>query len=592
MKNKTPKVGSRDTRYNPTLPTPKESTVSEFIPANLDCSDWSQLEPLFQALLDRPLESVADLKQWLADFSDLDAEVDEYGSWRYIDNTCHTDDEEIEKAFMHFVENIEPKLKPIFFELQKKFLACEFREQFDRPEIRLLARNWQADVDVFREENIPLQTEDTKLSTEYGKICGEMMIEFQGKQRTIQQMAKFLEENDRDTRKQAWQLIVDRRLKDRDRIDDIFEKLVPLRDKMGQNAGHDNYRSYIWQVKKRFDYTPDDCLQFGQSCEDLIVPLVEELDREKAADLGVEQLRPWDTSVDPKGRPPLRPFEEDDIEGFVTKTRNMFNRVSPVLAEQFGTMKLGDTLDLDSRKGKRPGGYQCSLEKSKKPFIFMNAAGVQGDVETLLHEGGHAFHHIEACDHVDLVFVRHAPLEFCEVASMSMELIAADSYDEFYNPDDASRAKRLAIERAVRVLPWVAIIDGFQHWIYTNPTHTRDERTAHWLSLLDRLSSKAVDWTGFETPRESMWQRQTHLFGVPFYYIEYGIAQIGSLQMWLQYRNDPDAALANYRNALALGGTRPLPELFAAAGVKFDFSADTIAPLVEAAREELAAIPA
>ena len=565
--------------------------VQSFIPENLDCADWAQLEPLFQSLIDQPIESAAQLRQWINDWAALDEEVDEYASWKYIDNTCHTDDETIEKAFMHYVENIEPKLKPVAFQLQKKLLDSEFRSELTEPHFQLMLKKWQADVDIFREENIALQTEDTKLATEQGKLCGEMMIEFRGETYTPQQMGRFLEENDRGTREEAWKLITARRLEDREKFDDIFDKMVQLRHKIANNAGHGDYRSYMWQVKKRFDYTPDDCAQFGDSCETLIKPFLEDLAREAASDLGLEKLRPWDSAVDPKLRPPLRPFEPGDIESFVEKTRRMFERISPQLSDMFSTMKLGETLDLDSRKGKRPGGYQCSLEKSRQPFIFMNAAGLQGDVETLLHEGGHAFHHLDACDHAPNVFVRHAPLEFCEVASMSMELLAADAYDEFYSTEDAYRAKRKAIERALSVLPWVATIDLFQHWIYTHPDHTRDKRTAHWLHLRERFGSDVMDWTGYEDALASRWQSQSHLFGVPFYYIEYGIAEIGALQMWLQYKQDPEKALENYRNALKLGGTRALPELFEAAGLKFDFSAETIAPLVEAARQELATIP-
>ncbi len=564
----------------------------EFVPADLDCSNWSQLEPLYKSLQDRVITTKADLKAWLHDFSQLDETVDEYGSWKYIDNTCHTDDAAIEKAFMQYVEEIEPKIKPVYVALQKKFLeAMKLTGMTDAP-LPYLAKRWDAEVAIFRDANIPLQTQETKLSTEYGKLCGAMMVEFQGQQRTLQQMGRFFEENDRTVRQQAWETVAKRRMEDRKTVDDQLDKLVVLRDQMARNADHPDYRSYIWQVKKRFDYTPQMCLEFGDSVAKLVVPLIEELDSQDAADMGLAKLRPWDTAVDAKAREPLRPFEQNDIAGFVEKTRRMFERLSPYLGKQFATMKLGETLDLDSRKGKRPGGYQCSLEKSKKPFIFMNAAGMQGDVETLLHEGGHAFHHLEACDNVDLTFVRHAPLEFCEVASMSMELLAADMYDEFYSADDAQRAKRKTIERAIRVLPWVAIIDGFQHWLYTHPKHTQTERTTAWLALLDRFSSKAVDWSGLDEARAAMWQRQSHLFGAPFYYIEYGIAELGALQLWLAYKKDPQTALANYRKGLGLGGTRPLPELFAAAGVKFDFGAATIAPLVDAVREELAAIPA
>jgi oligoendopeptidase F len=361
---------------------------------------------------------------------------------------------------------------------------------------------------------------------------------------------------------------------------------------MARNAGQPDYRAYAWLVKKRFDYTPEMCLEFGTSCQQFVVPLVEELDGQAAHELRVRSLRPWDTAADPKGRPPLTPFAAGDTAGFVEKTRRMFQRLSPHFAGQFATMTLGDTLDLDSRKGKRPGGYQEWLPRSGTPFIFMNAVGSQGDVRTLLHEGGHAFNALEAAAYLDLGFLHHPPPEFAEVASMAMELLPADFYDEFYTPDDARRARRQALEHAIRILPWIATIDGFQHWIYTHPSHTREQRTACWLSLLDRFAGRGVDWSRLEAARAAIWQRQIHLFDFPFYYVEYGIAQLGALQLWLQYKKDPARAVANYRHALALGGSRPLPELFRAAGLSFDFSPAVLEPVVRAVREELAAIPA
>jgi oligoendopeptidase F len=564
-----------------------------FVPPDLDCSSWSMLEPLYRALLDRPVTSRADLEQWLRDFADLDDIVDEYNTWAYIRHTCQTDDPEVEKAYMHVVEDLEPNVKPLYVALQKKFLSAARETGLDRDLlISHLAREWQADVDVYREANVPLQVEQTRLSTEYGKICGAMMVDYRGRPHTLQQMARYLEETDRVVREDAWRLVASRVLEDREPVERIFDRLLELRHEIARNAQQPDYRSYIWLANKRFDYTPEMCLQFGQSCEALIRPLIEELDEQAARDLGVSQLRPWDGAVDPKGRPPLRPFEPDDIEGFVEKTERMIRRMSPYFGERFATLRLGETLDLDSRRAKRPGGYQESLRKSRKPFIFMNAGGVHNDVRTLLHEGGHAFHAFEAWDHVELSFLRRVPTEFAEVASMSMELLAAGAYDEFYSSDEASRAVRKTIEAAIRLLPWIATIDGFQHWLYTHPGHTRDERTAYWLSLLDRFSSRAVEWSGLEDVRAANWQRQIHLFNWPFYYIEYGIAQLGALQLWLQYKQDPHRALANYRAALALGGTRPLPELFEAAGVPFDFSADAIAPLVDAVRGGLAALPA
>ncbi len=561
-----------------------------FVPAQLDASDFKQIEPLYQQLLSRPIDTVDQLEKWLADASELSSVVDEYGSRRYIDKSCHTDDAEIEKRFMQFVEEVEPQIKPLFFKLQQKFLASPARKQLAGKRYFVLDRKWATDVELYRDENVPIETDITRIVNEYDKISGKMMVTFRGKEYTMQQMARFTEEPDRATREEAWRASTERRMQDVEPIETIFEKLLPLREKIAQNTGLSDYRAYCWKAYKRFDYTPADCLKFADAIAAACVPVVRELDRKRKEELGVNSLKPWDLAVDPKNRPPLRPFNENQVDQFVAKTKTIFDRMSPELGEDFDTLRQRNNLDLASRKGKQPGGYQMSLDEAREPFIFMNAAGLQRDIETLLHEGGHAFHAI-AAKHEPLVFLRSAPMEFCEVASMSMELLGADHFDVFYNEADAARAKRTMLEGIIRFFPWMATIDSFQHWLYTHPGHNRAERTAEWLRILDRLGG-AVDWSGFEKVRESMWQRQLHLFHVPFYYIEYGIAQLGALQLWMKSKQDPRQALANYRAALALGGTRTLPELFSAAGIAFDFSDRTLRPLMNALAEEIESLPA
>lgn len=568
--------------------SPKPSR--KFVPVDLDPSDFSQIEPLLHQLQISDPSSPQELGDWLSNMSELSAVIDEYGSRRYIEKSCHTDDPEIEKAFLHFVENIEPKLKPVYFELQKKYLNSPHRSAWTDQRFQMLDRKWTADVEIFRPENVPLETEVTRLVTEYDKTCGAMLVEFRGQTYTLQQLARFQEETDRQTRFEAFEAGVKRRLQDNEKIETIYEKLLSLRQQIARNAGFDNYRSYTWKALKRFDYTPEDCHQFADAIERSVVPLVRQLDRQRQSDLGVDSLRPWDLAVDPKGRPPLRPFDPNDIDGFVTRTQQIFERLSPDLASDFETLRTHGNLDLQSRPGKQPGGYQCNLEESRQPFIFMNAAGLQRDVETLLHEGGHAFHFLSAANHEPLTFLRQAPMEFCEVASMSMEALASDHYDVFYtNANDAKRAKRAWLEGVIRFFPWMATIDQFQHWIYTHPDHTRSQRTQAWLRISDRFSS-IIDWNGYEHVKASNWMRQLHLFHAPFYYIEYGIAQIGALQLWMKSRQDPQQALANYRKSLKLGGTRPLPKLFESAGLRFDFSSQTIGPLIQALADELAGL--
>jgi oligoendopeptidase F len=561
-----------------------------FVPPGIDPADFAQLQPLYQRLLDQPIASSADLEKWLAELSELTAIVDEFGSRRYIDKSCHTDDAEIERRFLDFVENVEPKIKPLFFKLQKKFLDSPARKGLTGERFQMLQRKWQADVDVYRDENVPLETQVTKTVNEYDKIAGRMMVDFRGQEYTIQQMSRFLEEPDRPTRQEAWEVSTARRLADRDAIEAIFDQLLPLRQRIASNAGCADFREFTWKSLKRFDYTPEDCLRFADAIAEACVPVVLELNRQRAADLGVPKPRPWDLDVDVHGRPALRPFAQDQTNLLVEKTREIFKRLSPELAADFDQLKQNNNLDLDSRKGKQPGGYQMSLEESRQPFIFMNAAGLQRDVETLLHEGGHAFHFLAACQREPLVFLRSAPMEFCEVASMAMELLGGEHLGVFYTPADAARARRKGIEGIIRFFPWMATIDGFQHWLYTHPGHTPAERTAHWLSLLDRFGG-GVDWTSFEQARAASWQRQLHLFHVPFYYIEYGIAQLGALQVWQNSKRNPQRALADYRAGLALGGTRPLPELFRAAGIQFDFTSRTLKPLMAAMAEELSRLP-
>ncbi len=557
----------------------------------LDPSKFEQVQPLMEELLNRRIGSVPELRQWVLDLAALFEIIDEYGSRVNITNACHTEDAEKERAFLHWIQQIEPKLKPPFFELQKRYLRNPQRHDLYEAGFAMQELDWQADVDLYRPENIPLQTRENELSKEYGKITGAMTVEFRGQTYTLQQLARFLEEPARATREEAWRSSTDRRLRDREKLDELFEQLLDVRESLARNAGHEDYRSYLWLARKRFDYRPQDCLSFGQAIEKVCVPLVAELDGQRRDSLKVDTLRPWDAAVDPKNRPPLKPFVPDDITGFVEKTRRVFERISPKLADQFDSLRSHGNLDLDSRRGKRPGGFQSSLEASKQPFIFMNAAGLQRDVETLIHEGGHAFHALESFAEPNL-FVRHAPLEFCEVASMSMELLADDHLGVFYNePADAARAMRVHLEGIIRFMPWMATIDGYQHWLYTHPGHSRAERTAEWLKLLDRFGGTVTDWSGLEPARQSLWQRQIHLFSYPFYYIEYGIAQLGALQVWLNYRQDSRRALERLLEAFALGGTRPLPDLFRTAGIRFAFDEQTLRPLIEAIREELARLP-
>lgn len=556
-----------------------------FVPVEVNFGEWAPVARLFDALEARAPEcrDATALEQWLLDWSELSAALDEEGSRRYIAMTCHTDNAEAEKAYLHFVEQIEPELKPRQFKLAQLYLARPCRGLLPPARYEVFDRERRVQVELFREENVPLETEESKLGQQYQKLSGSLTVQFRGQEKTLQQMAPFLEEPDRAVRQEAWELVANRRLQEAEKFDDLFDGMLHLRERIAKNAGFRSYTDFAFRSKCRFDYTPADCLRFHDAIESEVMPLLRELQTRRRGQLRLPALRPWDMDVDPLNRPALRPFEQ--VGQMVSKTQRIFDRLDGALAQGFQQMRDLRLLDLDNRKGKAPGGYQSTLNESRLPFIFMNAVGLQRDVETILHEAGHAFHALATRDEPLLAY-RGAPIEFCEVASMSMELLGGEFIEEFYPPAEARRARRTHLEGIVRVFPWIATVDAFQHWLYAHPEHSRAERTAAWMALMDRFGGD-VDWSGLERARGHLWHRQLHVFLYPFYYVEYGIAQLGALQVWANSRKDRAQALAQYHQGLRLGGSRPLPELFSAAGCRFEFTAQTVRPLIRMIREEL-----
>jgi oligoendopeptidase F len=560
-----------------------------FVPAGTDLGDWSQLAPLFAALEERAGQcaTAAQLEDWLLDWSELNAALDEEGSRRYIAMTCHTDSPEAEAAYLHFLEKIEPEVKPRQFKLAQLYVAHPAGPRLPRPRYAVFDRDTKVQVELFRPENVPLETEEAKQSQQYQKLSGSLTVQFQGKEQTLVQMGRYLEEPERGLRQQAWQLVAERRLQEAEEFEAIFDKLVALRQQIARNAGFDNYRDYAFRRMGRFDYTPADCERFHQAVEVELMPVVRRLQAERRQHLGLDSLRPWDLEADPLKRPALKPFAE--VDQMVRRTQHIFDHLDGDLSGGFRRMQELHLLDLANRKGKAPGGYQSTLAEARVPFIFMNAVGVQRDVETILHEAGHAFHALATRDE-DLYSYRCAPIEFCEVASMSMELLGHEFLEEFYSAPEANRARRTHLERIVAIFAWIATVDAFQHWIYTHPGHGRAERTAAWVTLMKRFGGD-VDWSGYAAALANLWHRQLHIFIHAFYYIEYGIAQLGALQVWANSKRDKARTLQQYKQALGLGGSCPLPALFEAAGCRFDFSRETMHPLVNLVKGELARLP-
>jgi len=554
-----------------------------FVPDDFDASKWENIEPYVNDLLSRELTCSSCLEKAISDSSNLAEHISETGALLYIGMTCDTENEKKKNEFLHFVENVRPKLSEFSDALNRRIAEHPSLEDLSE-RYTLMIRGIISDIEIFRTENIPLGVEQTKLVTKAQGITGAMTVEFEGKERTFPEMKAFLESNDREKREKAWKSMVNRWMDDSEDLSEIFDELIKIRHQIALNAGFDTYTDYMFRAMHRFDYSVEDCLTFHDSIEKVCMPIVKDINEKRRVAFSLEKLSPWDVNEktgsgpDISGERPLRPFES--VQDMVTKLSQLFHNMSEDLGNKFDKLVEMDTLDLETRKGKAPGGYQYYLEKSRVPFIFMNAAGLQGDLETMIHESGHAFHSLY-CGHLDLIDERNYPIEFAEVASMSMELLTQDEWGIFYeNSNEVNRARISHLEGVVYLLPWIATIDAFQHWIYANPDHTRDERKEYWLSLREKFGSD-MNWNGNEEFRELSWQQQGHLYGVPFYYVEYGIAQLGALQLWQTHRKDPEKALIDYSNAMELGNTKTLPDLFAAAELKLGFDEKHLNSLIK-----------
>ena len=531
---------------------------------------WDKYEPYFDSLLDQEI-TLGEIETWVKYWSDLTELVGEVGTEVYVATTLDTSDENAKKRFHEFLENISENSSSKNQLLKKKLLDSGLEPaNFEIP-----LRSFKSDVELFREENLSLMTNDSKLSKEYDTIIGAQTVVWDGEEVTIPQLTPVLLGTDRVKREKAWKLASERRLKDREEINQIWKQMLELRVEIAKNAGFDNYRSWRWEYLKRFDYTPEDCLKFHEAIEKVVMPFANRLMRERKEKLGLENLKPWDLSVDPDGRPPLVPFQNaGELED---KCHNIFKAVDPELGNHFDIMRENKLLDLENRKGKAPGGYCTEYYYQRLPFIFMNAVGTHSDVQTMLHEGGHAFHVFES-NQLPYSAQREVGMEFAEVASMAMELLAAPyitkDFGGFYDVDDANRARIEHMEKSVMFWPYMAVVDAFQHWAYTNPEKAMkpDNCDAEWTKLWKRFQTfEDLDSSEFEDVIATGWHNKLHIYHVPFYYVEYGMAQLGAIQIWGNALENQGDAVEKYRNALSKGGNATLPELFETAGARFEF---------------------
>lgn len=559
---------------------------SDFIPPDLEISGWDDLKPYFDTLVDTKLDSVGDLENFLVRYSETLSVFLEANAWAYINMTCHTDNTDFQARHDMFAEKIAPEVEKAANVIDKKIAACPAFEELPTERYIQYKQNLQRDLEIFREANVPLAAEISKLSSQYGQLMGGLTAKIKGEELPLPRATAKLQSADRDERKNAWLAIWEARYAVKDKADEIFDEMRKIRQQMALNAGYENFRDFQHERMKRFDYTPQDAETFSTVVEEFVVPLAREIDKRHRDRLGLgsDDYRPWDTQGQPAGQMPLKPFEKG-VE-LLAGAKKIFAQIRPEFGENLQAMDDAGLFDLDSNKGKAPGGYNYALEVTGMPFIFMNAAGTQRDLVTMMHEGGHAMHTF-LTNSEPLVQYRDAPSEMAETASMGMELLTSHLWSQFYDPTDHKRARREHLEGIISFFPWCATVDSLQHWIYLNPNHTRAERDDYFESLTDRFASNLINWEGLEKFRRNLWQAQLHIFEVPFYYIEYGIAQLGALQVYRNYRKDTDAGLDGYIKGLSLGSSKALPEVWANMGIKFDFSADTIRELMQFVQQEL-----
>jgi len=559
---------------------PKRKFVSE----NIVIDSWKKIKPLFDNLIERKVSSSEELQKWMLDRSELEAVLEEDMAWRYIKMNIDTTDKELADRFSFWIKEISPKTAPYSHKLNLKLVKSPYLKELEKEKYHIYLRSVNKQIEIFREENILLFTEMEAKQQEYGSIVAKMSVEIDGKKMTMQKAALLLKNTKRAKREEVFNKMSARRRQDEEALDNLFDELIVLRQKIAKNADFDNYRDYMFAAMGRFDYTPEDCFDFHDAIEKEIVPIITSFEQKRKEKLGFENYKPWDTQVNVDGLDPLKPFDNGKV--LIDKSILCFHRLRPYFGDCLATMQAMKHLDLESKDGKAPGGFMYPLYEIGVPFIYMNAVGSQRDVVTMVHEGGHAIHSFLSRN-LEMTEFKSTPSEVAELASMSMELLSMDHWDIFYeNDSQLKRAKLEQLEKALETLPWVASIDKFQHWIYTTE-HTAKERKEKWLEISAKLGNQVINWEGNENVHANLWQRQLHLYEVPFYYIEYGMAQLGAIAMWRSYKELGEKGLDNYMEALRLGYTKSISEIYETAGIKFDFSAIYVKELATFIKKEL-----
>ncbi len=556
-----------------------EKKKRNFVPEKFDVQNKEELTLLIDRLKDLPTESKADILTLMKNMSETESVISEQGAWIQVHLTTDTANKAYEESYNYFVTEVSPILKQAFFDINSKIVGHPYFSELKQGALFPALRALESEIEIFTPENIPLESEESLLGQKFSSITGRMSIEYKYQTYTLQQAGKFLESEDRSVREDVYQKIQSRRGEDQEELMDLYIELRDLRHQIAAQAGFENYRDYKFKSMGRFDYTPEDCYAFHDNVKKYFVPLWENLIASKKEKLRYEEMRPWDMEAPLPRQHELSPFE--DGRDLTFKSITLFGKMDSYFADCLKNMDSLNRLDLDSRMNKAPGGYNCPMSETGVPFIFMNSAGTVDDLITMMHEAGHAFHAFLSFD-LEYQSQKEVPIEVAELASMSMELMTLDYWDTFLAKNkELKQAQSKELERVISVLPWVATIDKFQHWVYTHHGATGAEITTAWNEIFDEFAPQNVSWQGLEDIKSRLWQKQLHLFEVPFYYIEYGIAQIGAIELWMNYRKHPKKTLNQYKSTLALGYTKTIPELYAEAGISWGFGEDKMKRLAQ-----------
>lgn len=550
----------------------------KYTPHDINLCDWDAVRAIYDELLNRPIYNAEELEKFYLDVCDFTSALTEEYCRIQLATSLDTEDSEARKRFQHFNANIMAPASEYGTRLDNRFLDSPYSNDLDPDRYEQLKRLLKNSRDLFHKQNIPLQVEDSQLSEEYNQISGGMSVEFQGKRRNLTEMSVYQKSTDRNLRESAWRISAECRMEHVDAVNNIYGRMIGTRHRMAEIAGFKNYRDFRHLRLNRFDYEPSDCARFHETIEACVVEPFLKRQRLRKERMGLARLRPWDLSVDVYGREPLKPFSTQDE--LVTGCAAILDRIYPRLGDTLRLLQTYGNLDLMTRQNKAPVGFNMPLDETRVSFIFMNATGHHSDVIVLLHESGHAIE-TRACINQDIHQYRHTPQEWGECASQAMELLALEHLDVFYpNPDDQKRCMIEKLESILVSLIYTARIDAFQHWIYTHPDHTAEHRAEEWMALSRRFPTGA-DGSGLDNIIRWHWQAIPHLFIVPFYYIEYGIAQLGALQVYRKAKEEGFSALEKWLETMKLGYSRSIPELYERAGLQFEFYGDAAAELIE-----------